>query len=707
MTDESSSIDKPAVGVKIAGTVLTLFIAVVVAVALVFEFVGEERERDLRAWQVRLGIVADSRAAAVDGWLRAQLGEMSGLADNLALRLYVTQITLTRGDGGADVSPEAQYLGNLLTVTAARSGFKVTPLGPEVRANAPRTGLAGIAILDIEGKVLAATTNFPPMERQLRAFLRAAPRGERGLYDLHPGADGKPALGFIAPVYGNQLDPAPKNQIAWVLGLKPVASALYPLLRQPGAVGKSSETLLIRARGAVVQYLSPLADGVAPLSKQLARNTRNLAAAYALDQPGGFALKRDYRDREVLIVSRRLTSAPWLLVRKIDRAEALAESETRLGRLLFFLLLALAVVVAAIVGVWRHGASRRAASAAARFEDMARRFETQRDFLTLLTDSQPNAIFIVDGEGRYRFANDVAAREAGITKDDMRGKTLAAVLGPEFAKRYGRLNREALEDQKEVALVHRFEEGGHTRIVQSKHIPMAGAGGQSDEVLVVQEDITAAITERERRERILAQIVETLVTVVDRRDPNAAHHSARVARVAREVAQEMGLDEVLAGTAATAGELMNLGKIMVPTEILTRKGKLTAKEFKQIRDSIQTAADLLTGIEFDGPVVETLRQSQEHWDGSGGPKRLKGEKILVTARVVAVANAFVALVSPRAHRPGAGFDQAVETLLEESSKAFDRTVVAALINTLYNRGGLERWADFVGKSGKTRKTRKR
>jgi HD-GYP domain-containing protein (c-di-GMP phosphodiesterase class II) len=214
-------------------------------------------------------------------------------------------------------------------------------------------------------------------------------------------------------------------------------------------------------------------------------------------------------------------------------------------------------------------------------------------------------------------------------------------------------------------------------------------------VLVIDQDITQAVAERERRERNLQQLVQTLVTVVDRRDPHAAHHSSRVAIAARATAGEMGLEEVLVETAAIAGSLLNLGKILVPSQLLTKEGQLSEEEMRTVRDSIQTSAELIEGIEFDGPVVETLRQAQERWDGSGVPRGLKGDQILVTARIIAVANAFVAIVSPRAHRPGVDFDAAVESLLKQIGSAFDRAVVAALIHYMDNRGGRERWADFV------------
>jgi hypothetical protein len=186
--------------------------------------------------------------------------------------------------------------------------------------------------------------------------------------------------------------------------------------------------------------------------------------------------------------------------------------------------------------------------------------------------------------------------------------------------------------------------------LRSEHIPIAATSSMPRGVLVVEQDITEAVTERERRERTLSQLIRSLVGVVDRRDPNAADHSMRVAEVARRIAREMGIEPLLVETAETAGRLMNLGKILVSEDLLTRTEGLSKEEIERVREGIQASADLLEGIEFDGPVVETLRQVQEMWDGSGGPAGREGGDIIVTARIVSVANTFVALTSPRAHR---------------------------------------------------------
>jgi HD-GYP domain-containing protein (c-di-GMP phosphodiesterase class II) len=263
------------------------------------------------------------------------------------------------------------------------------------------------------------------------------------------------------------------------------------------------------------------------------------------------------------------------------------------------------------------------------------------------------------------------------------------VIGPEAAKRYLAASRQALDSGRPYSETVRIERDDEVRILQSDHIPMAATSEMPRGVLVVENDITEAVTERERRGRIQLQLVRTLVDVVDRRDPFAGAHSARVARIARAVAAEMGLGPREAETAEIAGNLLNLGKILIDRDLLTRSGELSEAERQEVRHSLQAGADLLRDVEFEGPVVETLRQAQAHWDGSGMPEGLSGDDILVTARIIAVANAFVGMVSPRAHRAALSIDQAVEQLLHQVGTRFDRSVVAAFINWLDNRGGRE------------------
>jgi PAS domain S-box-containing protein len=676
----------------IAAAAFLLLIAAA-GVVLALRFVEQERARDLRQWQVRLGIVADSRAAAVTDWLDRQADTVGGLAQNASLQLYMTELSLAGGDRTkvTEEAAQAGYLRNLLIVTAERTGFVAAQPATPVNANIQRRGVAGLAVIDANGRAIIASHDMPPLDGRLREFVAGARAGERAVSEMFVGAGGRPTMAFLAPIFAVQADPG-SRQIGIVLGVKEVDAELFPLLARPPTTEKSAETVLVRKAGAVIEFLSPLIDGTAALNKRLAADTPGLAEAQAIERPGGFFQLRDHRDVAVLATSRAIAAAGWTLVHKIDRREALAASDARLDRMLVALVLAILVGLAVLVAVWRHGASRRAADAARRYAAVAQKLEGQERLLRLVTDSQPAAMFILDAETKLRFANRVMAERCGMSASDLAGKTLAAVIGVAEAKRYERRVRDALESGTSQLALHRSEEAGKVRIVRTEHVPLAQTDSTRS-VLVVEQDITPAVVERERRERTQQQLVKTLVAVVDRRDPYAAHHSQRVAQVARRVAEEMGLDPVLADTAETAGNLMNLGKILVSEQLLTRSGDLSDAEKRMIRESIQLGADLLEGVEFDGPVVPTLRQAQERWDGAG-PLGIKGDDILVTARVVALANFFVALVSPRAHRPGVELDQAVDTIFRQSGHAFDRRVVAAFLNDLDNHGGRARWASF-------------
>ena len=132
----------------------------------------------------------------------------------------------------------------------------------------------------------------------------------------------------------------------------------------------------------------------------------------------------------------------------------------------------------------------------------------------------------------------------------------------------------------------------------------------------------------------------------------------------------------------------------MPVELLTKSADLTAEELEFIRAQIRSSADFLDQVDFDGPVVDSIRQMQERLDGKGAPNGLKEDDILMTARVIAVANAFVGMTSARPYRAPIPFDRACSMLMRQTGSVFDRRPFSALIHYVENRGGRELWADF-------------
>lgn len=672
-------------------------VTALIGVIFVFLFADAQHGRDQRAWEERLGIVADTRSADIEKWVETQYRELGGLAENASLQLYMSELVRVAAQPG-QTQPEppaqAEYLRNFLTVVAAQAGYNVALQGPDVNANVDRVAVSGIALVDMSGRILVATRGMPALEGEIARRLVLVGANDRGFLDIKKASSGDLVAGFSLPVHAIQSADGAARPIGRVVGIRRIADGLFPLLKQPGFAWKTGEIYLTRKSDSIVEFLSPRAGDRAPLTGARAVDGQDKVSTIAVRSQASFGIADDYAGDQVLFAARAVTDTPWTVIVKIARAEAMGSSDSRRVMLIAALLGVIALIVVGLIAVWRHGTSLRASEAAGRYRDMSHRYEAQSRFLRLVADSQPNPMFIVDAESRFRFANRAAAKQADARDDELMGKSLKSVLGAAEAERYAEPNSNAFETGAIVSRVHRSGSNGDLRVVQAEHIPVAEGPDFDSGVLVIEQDITGAVREREHREAALKQLVRTLLTVVDSRDPFAANHSMQVAVVARAIADEMGLDSELAETAETAGSLMNVGKLLVSTDLLTRPGDLEDEEVRHIRECLAAGATLLEDVPFNGPVVDTLRQVTEKWDGSGEPRGLSSDDILVTARIVAVANAFVAILNPRAWRPGVDFDQAVDAMLAASGKAFDRAVVAALINRLENHGGRAEWAQL-------------
>ena len=346
----------------------------------------------------------------------------------------------------------------------------------------------------------------------------------------------------------------------------------------------------------------------------------------------------------------------------------------------------------AILAAQRVEYDRTSLSYQSRLDQMQRRLNTQEDFVRIVTDYNPESISILDGEGNYWFVNENAAKMLKQDVKDLIGKSPAKVLGIDRARKM-QVRVEAVRSSQQAieALDQVTGDDNRIRFIQTHYQPLSPLGDFAGGVFIREDDITNFIIERERRETMLRQVISALVAVVDKRDPFASGHSQRVGQLSRVIAEEMVLTENEIETAEVAGSLMNFGKVLVPREILTKTSALTAEELRQVRESILTSADILSIIDFVGPVVPTLRQVLERFDGAGAPRGLRGDEIMVTARIVAAANTFVALASPRAHRPSLGFAEAVKVMMKDADTVYDRRVLTALTNCVQNRGDKLEW----------------
>jgi len=194
------------------------------------------------------------------------------------------------------------------------------------------------------------------------------------------------------------------------------------------------------------------------------------------------------------------------------------------------------------------------------------------------------------------------------------------------------------------------------------------------------EKLEDAVTEHTLElQKIIDGVIHTLALTVEARDLYTSGHQTRVAYLAVAIAREMKLTDEQVKGIGMASIIHDLGKINNPAEILSKPGKISELEYKIIQTHPQVGFDLLKDIEFPWPIAEMVHQHHEKMDGSGYPQGLKGEEILLEARILAVADIVEAMSSYRPYRPALGIEKALTQIKKDKGTLLDPDVVDACL----------------------------
>lgn len=181
-------------------------------------------------------------------------------------------------------------------------------------------------------------------------------------------------------------------------------------------------------------------------------------------------------------------------------------------------------------------------------------------------------------------------------------------------------------------------------------------------------------------ERTLEGVVLSIARIVEMRDPYTAGHQARVAKLAQAIAIEMKLADECVTALHRAALIHDVGKINIPTEILSKPGKLTDAEYGIIKEHVQIGKDIVSTIEFPLPVAEFIGQHHERMNGSGYPEGISGDEILTESRILAVADVVEAMTAERPYRAAMDIEFALKDIKKNAGKLFDKPVVKACLD---------------------------
>jgi putative two-component system response regulator len=185
-------------------------------------------------------------------------------------------------------------------------------------------------------------------------------------------------------------------------------------------------------------------------------------------------------------------------------------------------------------------------------------------------------------------------------------------------------------------------------------------------------------------QKTLEETIFAMAHTVELRDPYTAGHQRRVAQIACAIAGEMGLSRETIDAVFMAGMIHDIGKISVPAELLSKPGKLTEVERNLIKTHPQTGFNILKDIEFPWPVAQIVLQHHERMNGSGYPHGLSGEKILLEARILGVADVIEAVTSYRPHSPARPLQTAFEEIQKHRGTLYDDRVAEAALKLMKN-----------------------
>jgi PAS domain S-box-containing protein/putative nucleotidyltransferase with HDIG domain len=316
-------------------------------------------------------------------------------------------------------------------------------------------------------------------------------------------------------------------------------------------------------------------------------------------------------------------------------------------------------------------------------------FQSEEQFQSL-TQTAADAILGMDEKGNISIWNDAATQMFGYSASSVIGHQMHDIIVP---------SRDRPKAAKGIKHFHTSGKGnaiGQTIELTALHkdgtefpVELSISGYRFGKAWHA-TGIIRNITERKQteqqlqsmNERLKAGMVSTIQIVanaVEARDPYTAGHQLRVSRLARAIAQEMGLDSDRVEGIRLGAQVHDIGKIQVPSELLSKPAKLSANEFELIKDHCLIGYNIMKDIAFPWPIADIAHQHHERLDGSGYPQGLKGDAICLDAKIVAVADVVEAIGSHRPYRPALGNQVALDEITAKRGICYDPAAVDACL----------------------------
>lgn len=619
------------------------------------DYAIQSRKQELTAAaEKRLDIAATGKAEVIETWLNSRIAATDRVAKNGLFRLFATEINLANGGRlPKALNDQLPYMQNALSSFARQEG------------------LIGAYLLGPDGRAYLASGDAPPLSDAQRAAARAQ-KDHAGVTFLPFRAD--PAAGlvfdFLLPVYAAQgpVDGADASAVVGILLLtSPAAEALAALVAPATPGHESEETRLYQeSDGAYFELLAKRPPYVA-----LTRDDSMNAGAT------GFHTVTDKNGNELFSVGAEVAGTSLIVTQQIAVEEALAPLTTYAFFIIGLAVSFLIVIFSVLITIWLLLTGQNARALARQYKEFASQINVQRRLLGRINNTIDELISLTDPEGRYIYANPSLARLANCPIRSIPGKTDRDLFGEKAARDFAEYDRKAIATEQTVnAFIDiETETGKRTlRVAKSRFLSDDGAFLG---IVTVASDITDYVQQQRRKEALDRKTIAVLSQMLEANDPYLIDHSNRMAKLARHMARQLDLSAEVTRILDTGAHLSQIGKISIPAELRQKQTRLTPEEQKIMQSHVEIAEKILTNAEMEQDIVDAITQINEHLDGSGYPKGLKGDEIDTPARILGIADILIARISPRSYREAIGVDEAMRVFRNNPEK-YDPAIIDAL-----------------------------
>lgn len=645
------------------------------------------RKKELLATQedaLRVWIQGTVETASL--WTVALESQSSRLSTSEMYRLFATEISLLDAKTASVIS-EADASTSGLSEDASMLVEQV-PLMRNVMLDFMNyNGLMDVRIANSTGQTLVSALARPlPLTEQQRKLLQQALKKHKLVFGPIRTSPAGLCMDYANPVFSITDNENTDAAVAAVLLTTPVTGQIAQLLARSFHQGERAQPYIVQKTDDGFECL--LVHSPTPIPLDTAND-------FVLNASGNlpFGLRTSLNSgQQVYSMGSKVPELDWWIVLEIPAPEVQSKLEAQAFQIYGLGLLAGVGFILFLALLWWVVIGRQQRAIAEHFQSLYTLIQRQKCLLDSINISIGTGLLMATTKGNILACNPAFADIVRSTEDEIVGSTVISLFEASFSVHLLEQIRMVAESNKTAFFERAIKDSVDERLFRVTLYPFSDTTeNQQDKAtgaVALFQDITEFRRNSENRRQQQLSTINALVHAVEGVDPHLAGHSHMMGSLVTLMAHHMQLNELDVNTLRTAADLSQIGRLFVPRELFSKTEKLTPDEQKELMRVPEHAFNVLRNIDFGMPVPQAIYQMNEHMDGTGHPRQIKGDDISLHARILSVVNAFCALVSPRSYREGLPVEKAV-SILQSQDQRYDQSIVTVLAAVLQTPDGAQ------------------